>query len=85
MSKSTVCVVTKQVCSSIVDRLLPEYIQIPTGAALSEDVEGFKVNHGFPQCVGAVDDTHIPIISPQDCPTDYYNRKGWHSIVLQVV
>ena len=52
---------------------------------MTEDVEGFKVDHGFPQCVGAVDGTHIPIISPQDCPADYYNGKEWHSIILQGV
>jgi hypothetical protein len=87
VSKSTVCVVTKQVCSAIVKRLLPEYVKLPTGEALTdrEVVEGFKIEHGFPQCVGAVDGTHIPIISPQECPADYYNRKGWHSIILQGV
>ena len=79
------CVVTKQVCASIVKRLLPEYIKIPTGEALTEVIEGFKVDHGFPQCVGAVNGTHIPIISPHECPADYYNRKGWHSIILQGV
>ena len=68
-----------------VECLLPEYIKIPNGAALTEDTEGFKVDHGFPQCIGTVDGTHILIISPQDCPADYYNRKGWHSIILQGV
>ena len=38
---------------------------------------------GFPQCGGAVDCTHIPIISPSEYPADYFNRKGWHSIILQ--
>ena len=83
VSKSTVCVVTKRVCASIVKCLLPEYINIPTGTALKENVDAFKTDHGFPQCAGAVDGTHIPIVSPQDCPADYYNRKGWHSIILQ--
>ena len=32
---------------------------------------------------GAVDRTHIPIVAPSDCPTDYYNRKGYHSIIMQ--
>ena len=80
VSKSAVCVVTKDVCASIVEHLLPEYIKIPTGTALQENIES---DHGFPQCVGAVDGTHIPIISPQDCPADYFNRKGSHSIILQ--
>ena len=55
----------------------------PTGAALREIVVGFKNDLGFPQCAGAVDGFHIPIISPQECPADYYNHKGWHSIILQ--
>ena len=83
VSKSTVCVVTKGVCAAIVEHLLPEYIKIPTGAALDENVRNFREDHGFPQCAGAVDGTHIPIVSPTECPADYYNRKGWHSIILQ--
>ena len=25
----------------------------------------------------------IPIISPNEFPADYFNRKGWHSVILQ--
>ena len=83
ISKSTVCVVLKDACSAVVKSLLPRYISFPTGAALREIIDGFKDDLGFPQCAGAVDGSHIPIISPQECPADYYNRKGWHSIILQ--
>ena len=38
-----------------------------------------------PQCVGAVDGCHIPISSPAMNRTDYYNRKGWYSMILQGV
>ena len=27
----------------------------------------------FPQVAGAIDGTHIPVIRPQDNPSDYYN------------
>ena len=83
VSRSSVCVVTKHVTTSIVRLLLPKYMCIPTGSALQEVVQGFKRNHGFPQCAGVVDGTHTPIVSPHECPADYYNRKGWHSIILQ--
>ena len=35
--------------------------------------------------VGAIDGSHIPIIAPKNDPNDYYNRKQFHSIVLQGV
>jgi len=31
---------------------------------------------GLPQVAGAINGTHIPIIKPQDNPSDYYNQKG---------
>ena len=77
------CVVTKEVCAAIVKVLLPRYIQVPAGDELKKIVEGFKDGLGFPQCAGVVDGTHIPIVSPEECPADYYNRKGFHSIVVQ--
>ena len=83
VSKSTVCLVSKDVCSAIVKSLLPRYVRFPAGTALREIIDGFERDLGFPQCAGAVDGSHIPIMSPQECPADYYNRKGWHSIILQ--
>lgn len=83
VSKAIVCMVTKEVCAAIVRVLLPRYIRVPIGDELKNVVEGFKDELGFPQCAGAVDGTHIPIISPEECPVDYFNRKGFHSIVMQ--
>ena len=61
------------------------YIKLPKGTALKSVVDGFMSDHGFPQCGGAVDGTHIPIVSPNECPADYYNRKGFHSVLMQGV
>ena len=83
VSKSAVCLVTKQVCTAIVKILLPKYIKFPRSDGLKEVVDGFKHKLGFPQCAGVVDGTHIPIISPEEYPADYYNRKGCHSILMQ--
>ena len=61
----------------------PRFISQPTEARYREIINGFETKFGFPQVVGAIDGTHIPIISPEDYPVDYYNRKGFHSVVLQ--
>ena len=47
--------------------------------------EEFQGIHQIPYVVGAVDGSHIPIVAPQLHAADYYNRKGFHSILLQGV
>lgn len=39
----------------------------------------------MPGVVGAVDGTHIPIIAPSQNHSNYVNRKGFHSIVAQLI
>ena len=84
ISKASVCQIRKDVCRAIVKVLLPKYVKIPTGRVLSTVIKGFE-KRGFPQCGGALDGSHIPIEVPQDSPSDYHNRKGWHSVILQAL
>ncbi|XP_075056973.1 uncharacterized protein LOC142143161 [Mixophyes fleayi] len=63
---------------------LLQFTEAPSGQRLDDTIAGF-LKRGFPQCAGAIDGTHIPIIAPTDNHADYYNRKGWHSIILQAV
>ena len=46
-------------------------------------VSEFKRKWGIPQCIGAIDGCHIS--APVDNHTDYYNHKGWYSMILQGV
>ena len=72
-------------CTAIVEFLSQRYIRIPTGENAQQIVDGFLHTWGFPQCFGAINGSHIPIITPKDNPIDYYNRKKFHSLVLQAM
>ena len=69
---SSVCNILHEVCKAIVDTLLAKYIKEPTGVEAMKIVQGFEERWGFPQCFGAIDGSHIPILPPHDSPTDYY-------------
>ena len=72
-------------CEAAIRVLLPKHITPPDPNKLVEMASFFNNRWRVPQCVGAIDGSHIPIIAPEQYPRDYYNRKGWHSIVLQAV
>ncbi|XP_057189413.1 putative nuclease HARBI1, partial [Triplophysa rosa] len=40
---------------------------------------------GFPNVIGCIDGTHIPIIAPSQNEADYVNRKSIHSINVQII
>ena len=85
ISRASVCCIVRHVCENIVHVLMPKYIAWPKGELLKETVELFEHMWGYPQCAGAIDGSHIPIVAPEEFHTDYFNRKGWHSIILQGV
>ena len=84
LGRATVCTIVLETCSVIATHLMPQFVKIPHGEALREVVRGFD-HLGFPQAAGAIDGTHIPIVRPEENSTDYYNRKGFHSIIMQAV
>jgi hypothetical protein len=51
------------------------------GEMLSNIVEGFSQSFNFPQCAGAINGCHIPVTPPALNHSDYYNRKGWYSVI----
>ena len=84
LGHSTVCSIVLETCKAITEILLPKYVRIPQGESCKEAINGFD-HLGFPQAVGAIDGTHISIIRPVENATDYFNRKGFHSIIMQGV
>ncbi|XP_063818102.1 uncharacterized protein LOC135056626 [Pseudophryne corroboree] len=81
---SMVCVLVREVTQALLETLYNRFISLPKGYRLDDTIKGF-LRRKYPQCAGAIDGNHIPIIAPRDNPADYYNRKGWHSIIMQAV
>ena len=52
---------------------------MPEDDRLRDIIDGFNAVWGFPQSVGAIDGTHIPILRPSgDSGSDYFNRKSFY-------
>ena len=83
VAKSTACEIVEEVCNAFIRELFKKYIAVPFRDGVVSVIQGYAYDWGFPQCVGALDGCHIPILALQGCPRDYFNRKGQHSILLQ--
>ncbi|XP_018307726.1 putative nuclease HARBI1 [Mycetomoellerius zeteki] len=85
LAKSTAHGIVKEITNILVD-LLPNYVRWPDAGMCEIISMVFKRrSHGIPGVVGIIDGCHIPCKAPIDNPNDFYNRKGFHSIVLQGV
>uniref|UniRef100_A0A8C3IAC3 Putative nuclease HARBI1 n=1 Tax=Chrysemys picta bellii TaxID=8478 RepID=A0A8C3IAC3_CHRPI len=81
VGKSTAGIVSMQVCKAINRILLRRTVTL---CNVQEIVDGFA-KMGFPNCGGAIDGTHIPILTPPHLGSEYVNRKGYFSMVLQAL
>ncbi|CAM4429448.1 unnamed protein product, partial [Lepidochelys olivacea] len=81
VSKSTVGAAVMQVANAIKDLLISRVVTLGNVQVI---VDGFAAM-GFPNCGGAIDGTHIPILAPEHQAGKYINRKGYFSIVLQAL
>ena len=84
ISLGSVSLIIRKVSKSIVEFLGKDYLKLPETAGKVENLtQKFLKHHGFPQCIGAIDGTHIPVRQPNQNCADYINRKGFASINVQ--
>ena len=82
----TISGIVMETCKAIYDCLKDDYLKLP------QNSEDWKVianetqkRWQFPNCIGAADGKHIPILHPKDSGSDFYNYKGFFSIVLLAI
>lgn len=70
--------------TAALNKLAPTFIKWPQGENVQLIQTGFEKMGGMRGIIGAIDGTHIPIKAPKHEGAEYVNRKGVHSIQLQV-
>ncbi|XP_017478775.1 PREDICTED: uncharacterized protein LOC108368434 [Rhagoletis zephyria] len=82
VGRSTVGEIVLDFCQAVCENLSDCINSYPPNQhEIRKVVDGFAQT-GFPQCFGAVDGCHIEVQPPKDDATDYYNYKGWYSVIL---
>lgn len=86
VGRSTVGEIVLDTCDAIANHLLTRYVCVPSDPAdLHDIVDGFRLCWGFPQTIGAIDGTHVPILRPKESAADYFNRKSFYSVIMQAL
>ena len=86
VSKATLSITLRVVVNAIINKLMKKYIVLPsTRADLEKAASNFEKQFGFPQVIGCVDGTHVPIIQPKANSHDYFCYKMKCSLNCQTV
>ena len=86
LGRSTVGEILRQVCTAISNNF-GHLIAWPVGRRLARVTAGFQAKQRMPNCIGAIDGSHIYIASPSNTivAADHRNRNKSFSILLQGV
>ena len=80
---TTISHVIQKICSAIYEVLQPDYIKLPPSPQEWKAIadEGYRRSN-FPNCFGAADGKHVEVLKPKHSGFDFYNNKGFFSVVL---
>ena len=83
---NTISIVVREVCAAIIDVYREEQLKAPQNAAdWREITDAWMKRWNFPHVIGAIDGKHIACKAPASTGSDYFNYKGFFSIILLAV
>lgn len=86
VGKTSVWRIVEEFCDAIIGRFYAEEIKFPRSEEeMAAAAQNFLRRWQFPGVLGAIDGSHIPILTPEENGEEYYNYKGWHSVILLAV
>ena len=83
VGRTTICKFVPQVCKAILKEFRHEYLMCPTDSEDWKKIEErFRNRWNVPHAVGALDRKHIAIKKYKNSGSEYFNYKGYFSVVL---
>ncbi|KAG1654677.1 Protein ANTAGONIST OF LIKE HETEROCHROMATIN PROTEIN 1 [Nymphon striatum] len=80
--RSTVSTIIRETNKAIYDALQSRYLQKPNADEWQSIAKFFEDRWNFLNCAGAIDGKHVAIQAPSCSRSDYFNYKGYFSVVL---
>ena len=81
--RTTIALFVPVVCRQIYECLKDHYLKLPdTEEQWKKIASSTQERWQFPNCIGAADGKHVSILHPTSSGSEFYNYKGFYSIVL---
>jgi hypothetical protein len=84
-SKGTAHYCIMEILHILADNMRSDYIRWPNKQQQYLIAEDFSQRYGFPNVVGCIDGTHVPVKAPSNDRESYVNRKGFPSVNVMAV
>lgn len=83
---NTISLVVREVCAAIVDVYREELLKQPQSEEDWQEItDNWFRRWNFPHVIGAIDGKHVACRAPANSGSEYYNYKGFFSVILLAV
>ena len=86
VAHNTICKFIPPVCEAIINAFGEDFMATPDTQEEWREIEAvFRTKWNLPHCLGAIDGKHVALWCPPKSGSEYFNYKGFFSIVLMAV